>query len=235
MMPREGNGDWGNQVWLLPSSVKLNIYDIYENPMGEKWGVLSSDGTGTLKIEVSPGKALRVNHEDLAYIGHFGHVYIKAKPSHNPDYLKVFWHTRGGGFFVRKKDLTAFELDRFTYRDLLKQKMRHAQVEGHRIGGVPVGVNLDKRCLNLRESPSPTSATIVCMPGNQWDTHNVIHLNILEMDGDWARVEAIWTVADDACDALKGCPCQETNRQRGWVKAIGDNGFPNIWFAVTSY
>ena len=94
-----------------------------------------------------------------------------------------------------------------------------------------VGVNLIKNCLNLRTNPEINNNKVICIPSNDFGNAYEVELKILQLEGDWARVKFMELHPTPNHD----CNATIKNEIIGWVKAIADNGFPNIWFSSTSY
>ena len=63
------------------------------------------------------------------------------------------------------------------------------------------------------------------------------HLEIQKTQGNWAKVEVINYIFEDNFGGESGEDClyKELNRKTGWLKAIDNSGFPNIWFSVSGY
>ncbi len=95
-----------------------------------------------------------------------------------------------------------------------------------------MGVNLTKTCLNLRTGPSVESTKIACIPRDLILEEADVRIKILDHSNDWAYIliEAFFNLEGDY-----DCPSKLEKGMKGWVKAIADNGFPNIWYSVTSY
>ena len=93
------------------------------------------------------------------------------------------------------------------------------------------GVNLIKNCLNLRTTPEVGDNKIMCMPSNDFGHAYEVELKMMKLEGDWAEVEYNELHPTENHD----CNTTVKNVKTGWVKAISDNGFPNIWFSSTSY
>ena len=101
-----------------------------------------------------------------------------------------------------------------------------------------MGVNVTKNCLNLRETPILGSHKIKCIPGNDWDD-DLSEFEILEHNGDWARVQVQLKVVDQEAltkDDHEDCyPYKVKEELTGWIKLVSEKGFPNLWYSVTSY
>ena len=95
-----------------------------------------------------------------------------------------------------------------------------------------LGVNLPKNCLNLRKGPSTSEPIIRCIFPNKVKGQEFSHFSILATKGSWAKVEVASYVLTDA--AQSECDYSEHRKDIGWIKAIDDDGFPNIWFSVTN-
>ncbi len=98
-------------------------------------------------------------------------------------------------------------------------------------GKAVVGVNLTTRCLNLREKPNIKSNKIACLQSNSWRDDSYIKIDIKSDANKWFFVivrKYQYKDENDSCGTL-------IETKRGWLKALDDNGFPNIWFSVTAY
>lgn len=103
---------------------------------------------------------------------------------------------------------------------------------------VNIGVNLLNSCLYLRTEPSIQSDKITCLNNNNRfdETGRITHMEIIYIQDDWARVIAREYVYDLEKDELgDGCAFKVVNEYTGFVKAVDDNGRPNIWYAMSGY
>jgi hypothetical protein len=156
-----------------------------------------------------------------------------VKKCAKPEFVCVFWKCMKGGVFAKKADLKKQGADYYTYWEyLFKQDLPDRITENKKWANI--GVNLTKNCLNLRLENNVKSDKIKCIPGNDGliPQTGANHLRILEHNGNWAKVEVItlsWEAEDD------DCPSKEFSNGIGWVKAIDEKGFPNIWYSVSGY
>ena len=231
MIPRGGDEDWGIGGLFIPNEFEANIY---ENTEGKIFGKLKTLN-GLVRLRGKNGKGLGHKYGELEYIGHYTYEIIKVKKSKCDDYFKVFWQTSKKGLFVSKKEMEKQGAIFYNYKELLFNESLPMKIEGFKTW-VNIGVNLEKSCLNLRTKPTVKSEKIKCILGNDWDHDYHTHMEILETKNNWAKVEAIEYYYDEESDESgEGCTFIEKNKIIGWVKAIDETGFPNIWFSVTSY
>lgn len=61
-------------------------------------------------------------------------------------------------------------------------------------------------------------------------------IRIKEVKGDWTKIEYFeMHVNKEIEESDDDCNYVERNNKLGWIKAIANNGFPNIWFSVSGY
>lgn len=228
MFPRYGNDDWGKGIYLLPDDSDIIVY---KNKNGEKFGSLSKVNS-YFRFRDNDNKRRRLKYGDIEYIGHYSMSFLKVRGISNDDYVQVFWNSFSEGLYVKKSELTKQKARFFTYRKLLYSKNIPIDVEEFR-NWASLGVNLNNNCLNLRKGPSTSDAVIRCISGNHESRKQFSHLSIIETKEDWAKVEVVKYVLTD--EAESECDYSEHSREIGWIKAVDDNGFPNVWYSVTKY
>lgn len=228
MFPRYGNDDWGNGMYLLPDDSNITVY---KNKKGQKFGKLSKVNS-YFRFWDNNDKRQRLKYGDIEYIGHYSMSFLKIRGISNDDYVQVFWNSFDEGMYVKKSELTAQKAKFFTYRKLLYSKNIPIDVEEFR-NWASLGVNLNNNCLNLRKGPSTNDGIIRCISGNHESRKQFSHLSIIETKEDWAKVEVVKYVLTDAAESE--CDYSEHSKEIGWIKAVDDNGFPNVWYSVTRY
>lgn len=227
MTPRGITEDWGIGTYFISDDFEIFVY---------------SDTAGTLfgRLKVSESHLhlydfhnRRINFQqgDIDWIGHYSHEFLKVRESVSKKYVEIFWEANGG-LFINKNEADLQKLELLTYKSLLFDKTIFKELNGYTPDEIGIGVNLIRTCLNLRSGPSIDSSVIYCINGNEDSQGGTTHLKILDNSGNWAKVEVTTRVFQDG-DV--DCPSRIIRRITGWVKAIADNGFPNIWYAVSSY
>lgn len=226
MRPREDDGDWGIGAFYIPNSFEINLY---ADTLGSK-GLNIKTPRETIEFYDNSTR-IWIESYDLEWVGNYNNELLKVKLSQSSNYYTVLWKHKKGGYFVSKDELYKNGAIFYTYKDLLFDTS--IELNDRRFfEWSNIGVNLNKNCLRLRTSPDTDSEIITCVQGNDWENTKTTHMKILSSQGDWAHVEVTTLVfADDDGD----CPSQVENKWKGWLKAIDDNGFPNIWYAVSSY
>lgn len=231
MFPRGGDEDWGIGAIFIPDNFEANIYKDIE---GNKFGKLKTLNRN-VRLRDKNGKELGFKNGELEYLGHSTIEVIKVKESESKNYFKVMWKTSKDGFFLNKKEMEEKGAIFYQYKELLFNDSIPFKNKGFN-DWVNIGVNLEKNCLNLRTYPSKNSTKIKCILGNDWELPYHTHMKILETKNNWAKVEITEYFYDAKSDESgEGCTFFERNKKIGWLKAIDENGFPNIWFSLTSY
>jgi hypothetical protein len=233
MSPRGGDEDWGEGAYYIPEAFEVEVYD---HTFTKKIGTLHKDHSYLALFDNADKKA-DFNWDDIEWIGHYELQLLKYRSSPRSDFINVLWKTSPNKYYIKKKDLISKHVKPFAYKAYLFDDNISDRINQFK-SFANIGVNLTKSCLNLREGPSVNSKKIRCILGNDWENGELTHLKILDYEGNWAKVEVItYTIfeapEDDESDS--GFSFSEKNRQYGWVKAIDDTGFPNIWFSVTAY
>jgi hypothetical protein len=174
-------------------------------------------------------KKIEIENGDIEWIRHYSYEFLKVRKSSSPFYLNCLWKT-GDSFFIEKNEIEKLHYKLYTYKELLLTNEIFNEIIDYD-NGVNFGVNLRNTCLNLRTGPSIDSIKISCISGNI-DGKAGERMKIIDSANDWAKIliETYVYQLDD-----EDCPSKLVNSQTGWVKAIADNGFPNIWYAVSSY
>ncbi len=164
-------------------------------------------------------------------LGKHGCSVLKAQINTNNQYFNIPWKdTDESNLLIKAEDLEAINGEYCNYHDLLHGQGIPTELEvGRKMARI--GINLEQSCLNLRKAPSPTATKVVCIPSD--DFGGIAELRILEWQRNWAKVQA--SICDprhtDKRATPYGCDCEvEETTHYGWVKAIDDSGFPNIWF-----
>ncbi len=228
MFPRTGTEDWGSGLYLLPNKAQINIYS---GTNGELFGKLAKVNN-YLKFWDENGRRRSLKKGDIEYIGHYSMSFLKVSGNVQNGYIKVFWNSFDEGLYVKKSELERQKAKFYSYKELLYNKNIPIEIEEFR-NWASIGVNLSNSCLNLRKGPSTSDGVIRCISSNKSSTKQFSHFSLLETKGAWAKVEVSTYIMTD--EAQSECDYNESSREVGWIKALDDNGFPNIWYSVMNY
>jgi hypothetical protein len=234
MFPRGGDEDWGNGIYFFPDTLSVNIYTIGK----EKFGTLKRNQIGGyFYLKNKDGNQISFSQEDIEWVTYYTFSLLKFKNYKDSQYVKVFWKSIEGGLLIKKEDLNLFRAKPYTYEEVLFKKDMPQQLIANRRGWgmYNLGINLNKSCLNLRVQPNVNSVKIRCVRGNDWGDNKVTHIKVIEYKNQWAKIEIFTAAHRKEPNGWSDCPEIELGIETGWVKAIDDTGFPNIWFPVTSY
>ncbi|MFM9947203.1 MAG: hypothetical protein ACKV1O_04630 [Saprospiraceae bacterium] len=226
MIPRGKDGDWGTGAIFIPDGFQTRVY---QNNSGVLFGMLVKKGE-SLNLTDKNGRKMEISFDDLEWIGYSGNSLVKVKKWENAAYLKIMWKSFKEGLYLKKEEIELSGAKYFTYKDYLFGKDLPQPILDSK-KWAKIGVNLNKNCVNFRKSPTLVSEKIMCILGHDWCKECTI-INILGFDGNWANVEVSIVMNDpdgSECDYIV------KNKHIGWVKAVDETGFPNIWFSVSSY
>lgn len=231
MYPRSGDKDWGIGALIFPKEVE---FELYQNK--KHIGKLKAS-RAKYEIITPTGKSLNFKGEDLEFLGHVSHHILKVKEITEDGNAIIFWKTFKGGIKVNLGQLKAKKVEFYNYKELLLAKAKTLKKLGFK-KWANIGVNLQKSCLNLRRGPSKKFSKITCIPGNDWKTGDLTHthLKIIDFEGLWAKVKVTKYVFNKKLNETEeGCMFDKVESVIGWVKAIDNSEFPNIWYSVTVY
>ncbi len=238
MSPRSGSGAWGMGGLYLTNGEHLSVFD----QSGKKIGsverlkhnyVLKTDYTDHSGKIQSLWKAQES-------VGHYQYSILRVSKTSNEERFKIHWANEEGlNLFITAKDLNKSNGDFCTYAELLfNEYIPEELLKGRNMA--KLGVNLERNCLNLREAPNKEANKIFCIPSNDFDNFAYAHVKQKASHNNWMKVHVNncsppnKVVIDEEND--EGCHCRgKESEYLGWIKAIDENGFPNIWFSSTSY
>lgn len=231
MMPRGGDEDWGIGAYLIPEAFEI---DVFSDNSGNKFGYFETTSS-YLNLKNNQSKIINIDAHDMEWIGHYSYEMIKVKQCSNPEFVKVLWNTTEDDLFISEKELKKEGAQFYSYKDLLfNENISIKKDEFYE--SVNIGVNLEKGCLNLRAAPTTNAKKLKCIHGNNWNKSFHTHFKILETKNNWAKVESVdYHFEPLMNDSGENCSFLEKNKTIGWIKAIDESGFPNIWFSTTSY
>lgn len=98
------------------------------------------------------------------------------------------------------------------------------------------GINIEKNCLYLRSKLSLLGSKIICMQGNIGGYKFGTELKAIDSLSDLVKVSYFERHNGSKQEEELNEDFFSHQKQKiGWVKAIGKNGFPIIWFSVSGY
>lgn len=236
--------EWGETgIGFLYFDRDLSI-SCYDSTLTRKTGTLRKSYGGYLSFIPlnAPGHYLmEVQFTDMIFLVHEPHIYPKTYQQDPDGNALIMTATIRGGVWVRDEDIQKLNGKVLSYPDvilgnpdLLPQNIRVIMINQH----FNMGVNLIESCLNLRKAPSVQAEKITCILSNDWQTEDqaFTHLKILKKKGKWVQVLATTYIPDEVHDEVgEGCVAKVLKTHTGWVKAIDDTGYPNIWYSFTTY
>lgn len=232
IMTPQNSGQWGvGFIWFSLNS-KVTIYN---KPNGDKVGTLTRGEYGRLvfdKLNLQGDK--EVNQNDFVWAGHLWVTLLKVYRVES-DFLNVFNQSENSGLWINLKEYDK-QIQFLTYRTLMLNPEKGPSELKDLVKTAAIGVNLTQTCLNLRNENHINSEIIKCIPNNEQLQARHTHLKIIEIKGDWVKVEARSYAYDSKNDESgEGCSFRQIGKETGWIKAVDENGFPNIWYSVTAY
>ena len=232
IMTPQNSGQWGDGfIWFALNS-KVTIYN---KPNGDKVGTLTRGEYGSLIFEkANSQKNFEINQKDLVRAGHVWVTLLKVYKNKS-DFLNILTQTENSGFWINLKEHNK-EIQFLTYRTIILTPQHGPTELQDRVREANIGVNLTQTCLNLRKEGDGNSEIIKCIPSNKIEQSEHTHLKILETKDDWAKVEVtVYEYDSENDESGEGCSFRQTEKITGWVKAVDENGFPNIWYSITGY
>lgn len=238
MFPREHNGLWGDGGVYIPMDAQLMVYD----STFVKVGAVTRTNTGFIYTTDSGEKFNLGRYNDVEYVGHHRSTFIKSMDSNTDGLYEVLlnWdYNQNIKHFVKIDDVYTSDGEYCTYQELLFEE--NIPEELHIARNIAnIGVNLSSLCLNLREKPSITSRKIACLGTNGLE--GMSKMLKMKSNGPWINVRVSYCApgnidyGDMDEGGCGGCCCKiKETEYLGWMKAISESGFPNIWYSVTSY
>lgn len=234
MYPRSST-NWGVGVMWLPWDSEITLFD----NEGKVFGKLRRNFSSWSNFEVLDLNNLELStfkeNFDFDWVGGYDLSLIKVFEKSNDKYFKVFGNSEKNGLWISKNEAEDKGVKFLTYESILFNHEIPEEIRKFR-ESANIGVNIEKSCLNLRTTPSDRGNKISCIPGNDWDFKKLTHFEILKQNGKWAFVEVTFSEwREIEKEGENDCSYFEIKKEKGWVKAIDDNNFPNIWFSVTAY
>lgn len=228
MIPNGDESGWGIGGYFMPE--KYNI-QVYSESTAEVYGTLSASSS-FLRLTLVTGEYYNLNIRDLAFVGNQQNELLKVRECFNPDFVRILWNSSKQELYISKEEASKEGATFITYLDaLIDFALKPEKPKQYKIG-----VNLKRNCINIRTQPNSESKKLLCALGNDWDKPYETILELKEINKNWVKViyyelhpSKDYPTNDEDCFSIK------KNQKSGWLKAVDDNGFPNIWFAVTGY
>ncbi len=148
----------------------------------------------------------RMDYADFAFITYRGHCLVFHE--RRDGYVRILDRTLPDGAWV---ELAALERVGIVPSGWLPILAKTGGPFFERVGG-----------LNLRAGPGGAHERLITMTGMGW-----VIQPTGEQEGAWFHVTALRTDGNPCCSWT-----QELNRHEGWIKAVDDAGFPNVWFCA---
>ena len=236
--------EWGETgLGFLYFDREMSI-SCYDSGMVRKIGTLKKSFGGYLSFIPlnAPGlNLIEIRPTDYLSIGYGPHIYPKGYSLDSEGNILIMTRSIHGGVWVRDEDIQKLKGEVLSYSDvilgdpdILPAKVQKVILDED----VNIGVNLIKSCLNLRKAPSVQADKITCILSNDWQNVNLeyTHLKILKKKGKWVQVIATTYIPDEIHDEVgDGCVPKVLKTHSGWLRAIDDTGYPNIWYSFTTY
>lgn len=219
----QGGDSWGIGAIFVANDEELDLTDKAGNIIGKiirenEWHAYVFQNNEKLKIgigdQVWAGKGIT---RFLVVYGVKNDTYQILKNTFEKEvYLNM---SNNKSVFVQYKDI--FTTDE-AFPDELNQM----------ISGASIGINEPKFCMNLRSEPNVSSRVIKCI--SAFKREGYTHFEILEVKDDWAKVKSKYYKRFKALD-YNDCPYNLEEEKIGWINTVDHKGFPNLWYAVSSY
>jgi hypothetical protein len=181
-------------------------------------------------IRAFNSKAMAIGDEDVTRVGHVEYLFLKVFEIKNTQY-KVLVNTIEGGLWVDFNQLDSKGIAFNTYYSILFNDNPNGLGQWRK-SLRSLGVNLFESCLNMRAQPSLDSKIVRCISKNVNDL-KFHRISIAYHKDAWAYIVVHEYVSDS--DGGEGCQYKIQSEFSGWVKAVDDKGYPNLWFSLTAY
>lgn len=233
MFPQDSN-EWGIGLCYIPKDFRINVY--IDNNV-EPVGTIERNLNGKILLNlINEPENFKIDYNDFIWAGHYDIFMLKTYEFINGNYLRIFNQTSSSGFLISMEELINANGNFFTYYDFLIADQKDLPKEfEYLIDKSRIGVNLIESCLNVRMEASVDSDSIICIVNNNRMEGNHIHMEIIEHKGYWLKIKFNIYEIYEGIEDTEGCSYKIKDSNIGWVKAIDENGRPNIWFSVTSY
>jgi hypothetical protein len=234
MYPQK-SGEWGiGFIWV---SANLEV-PVYDKPDGQKIGILSKDKYGRVTVKsIVKNFPIEININDFVWAGHRWYTLLKVYGIKSQNFCNIFTQSTKAGLWINQKEFKDSQTKFLTYSHLLTGESGVPTELNDIIKQANLGVNLSKSCVNLRAERDVNSEKITCLTSNDLGVETThTHLKVLEIKDNWFRVQATVYAYDEQNDESgEGCSFKETQKYSGWLKAVDEKGFPNIWYSVGTH
>lgn len=229
MTPNSDTSSWGIGF------VRLNIKDQIKGLTQDNKECLVGNGLIILENTVK----VSIENTDFLYLADDNTVLLKVREGINNKY-RIGTNSIKGGVWLELNELQSNSLHFETYYSFIqkhKNQIKHGineKTERH----INMGVNLLKSCLHLRDEPSINGKILTCLQNNLQNDpkHTTTHLEIKNVKNGWAQITTRIFVYDEDKDPQPDeCAITLIKEYVGYVKVIGNNGIPNIWYALSAY
>ena len=181
---------------------------LYDQPRGRKIGITSrAPNQWDILIQRGPSEPISALPNDSKEVGYESRALVVF--ARESGYLDVFRHSVGEGLWIKEEDLASERFLFLSWLDFLAGKS-----DGSLYPRRPLAIN-------LRTGPQASSTKIATLNG---ELFNITPSG--RKQGMWLEVEVV---------RYDVHPCTDGNgrvaeRWRGWVKAVDDEGYPNLWY-----
>ena len=159
--------------------------------------------------QVGAGAITRAHSDDLREVGYeSGAVIVFAVQD---EFLKVFNRSANQGVWIHTQDLAPYGFRFVSWLDFLRGKSDGGLFPRSSMG------------LNLRSGPGPMHARLATLRGDLIDITPTG-----QKQGLWLEVRTVRYDIHPCADG-KG---HIIERWHGWLKAVDEKGFPNLWYAT---
>lgn len=194
---------------------------------------------GKGEIVLSNGSKSVIAPIDYLFFCDYSTILLKVLEVKNTKY-KICTQTVEGGIWVDFDEFSARDLQFHTYFSIIEKFKNFIpySTDEKAIRNVNIGVNLYNSCLILRDELNIKGEIISCLKNNLGDDpqNTTTHLQIQGIKDGWAYVIArIFIYDKEKAYHPDECATLVVREYRGYVKIIGKNGMPNIWYATSSY
>ena len=228
MFPVKDTTNWG--IGFIKANIKVKFKGFQTNTNQKCY-------IGNGEIVFNNDTRPKISELDFVYLGGYSTSIYKVFQVKDTKY-NICANSIKGGVWVEFDDLAKDGLSFETYISFIaKNKNIIDYYSNERVGWhVKMGVNLISSCLNLRDQPSIDGKIITCLKNNlELDSnYTTTHIEIQGVTNGWAYIIARLYIFDgNDFDNPDGCATTVIKEYTGYVKIIGKNGIPNIWYAQT--
>lgn len=229
IMTPQDSGEWGIGICYFPINSKIPFYNSESDSI---IGYIERLKNYRLDLDfIDDSTSRTINSNDFNWLGHTNTCMLKVYSMQNREYYRILSQTFEHGVLIKIDNLKQWSKI-FDYKSLIispeKINLPEEMMKNYEMANL--GLNLYKSCINLRTGPSIEFDKIKCLKSNDWDDGGLTKMEIIESKGNWVKIKAetyIWGGGE--------CDFRKDKEWIGWIKAIDNNGKPNIWYSITSY